>query len=92
MNSVNFAAGRSENPDFVLRTGYYGLLPAFIDGMLDAVAPETTLIDGCEAGYYMNGAAQYDRATCDMLLATGPAVRLVSPENRKVPFASSSGV
>lgn len=83
MNSVNFAAGRSENPDFVLRTGYYGLLPAFIDGMLDAVAPETTLIDGCEAGYYMNGAAQYDRATCDMLLATGPAVRLVSPENRK---------
>ncbi|MBR4750242.1 MAG: hypothetical protein IK077_00615 [Thermoguttaceae bacterium] len=83
MNSVNADAGRSEYPDLTLRRGGYGLLPSFIDGMLDAVAPETTLVDGCENGYYMNGSAQYDRAACDMLLATGPAVRLVSPENRK---------
>ena len=83
MNSINTDAGRSEYPDLTLRRSGYGLLPSFIDGMLDAVAPETTLVDGCENGYYMNGSAQYDRAACDMLLATGPAVRLVSPENRK---------
>ena len=82
MNSINFPAGRADNPDSVLKGFSYGLLPSFIDGMLDAVGPETVLVDGCENGYYMNGAAEYDRAACDMFLATGPAVALVSPENR----------
>lgn len=83
MNTVNFAAGRSENPDFILLDAYYGLLPSFIDGMLDVVDPATTLVEGCEDGYIMNGTAQYNRAACDILLASGPAHRLVSPENRQ---------
>lgn len=83
MNSINVAAGKMEDPDRALRGSGYGLLPAFIDGLLDALTPEALLIDGCETGYYMNGSSQYDRAACDMLLATGPCVALVSPENRK---------
>lgn len=83
MNSINFAAGRMEDPDVTLRSSSYGLLPAFIDGLLDSLTPEATLIDGCEEGYYLNGELQYARAACDMLLATGPCATLVSPENRK---------
>lgn len=83
MNSINFAAGRRDDPNAVLRVSGYGLLPSFIDGMLDAATPETLFVDGCENGYYMNGASEYDRAAVDMFSATGPAVALVSPENRK---------
>lgn len=83
MNSINLFAGRAQDPDSVLAGGAYGLLPSFIDGLLDSAAPETTLVDGCESGYYMNGASQYDRAACDMFTLTGPAVALVSPENRQ---------
>ena len=83
MNSINFGAGRSPNPDAVLAGASYGLLPSFINGLLDAAAPETVFVDGCENGYYMNGDAEYARAALNMILATGPAVRLVAPENRK---------
>lgn len=81
LNSINFSAGKAPNPDFALRGGHYALLPAFIDGLLDAAAPETVLVDGCENGYYMNGASEYERAALDALLATGPGAALVSPEN-----------
>ncbi len=83
MNSINFSAGRASDPDAALNASSYGLLPSFIDGLLDACASETTFVDGCELGYYMNGAAQYDRAACEMLLSTGACASLVSPENRK---------
>ena len=82
MNSINVAAGRSPKPDLILRDFSYGLLPSFIDGLLDSVVPETILIDGCENGYYLNG-NEYDRAACDVFLETGPSVALVAPENRK---------
>ena len=82
MNSINFAAGRAERPDSVLRAGAYGLLPSFIDGMLDAARPETRFVEGCENGYYMNGREEYQRASLDALLLTGPGAALVSPENR----------
>ena len=81
LNSINIHAGSSDNLDAVLASEAYGLLPAFIDGMLDALPPETTLVDGCENGYYIEG-DDYARTTLDMLLLHGPAVRLVSPENR----------
>lgn len=84
MNSINLAVANSaEISDFALCSLTYGLLPSFIDGMLDGLSLEAILIDGCESGYYMNGAAQYDRAACDMLSLTGPAISLVSPENRQ---------
>lgn len=81
MNSINMAAGRRNDPDSILRSSGYGLLPAFIDGMLDALPPEMTLVDGCENGYYIEG-NDYDRTALDMILLNGPAIRLVSPENR----------
>lgn len=84
MNSINFYAADSAtaSPEAALSGAGYGLLPAFIDGLLDAAAPETTFVDGCENGYYMNGVQEYQRAALDMISATGPGARLVSPENR----------
>lgn len=37
----------------------YGLWPAFINGMLDAVQPGTTIIDGNEFAYYFHQASQF---------------------------------
>lgn len=81
MNSCNREAGRSKFPDLRLCLSSFALLPSFIDGFLDSAAPETTFIDGCEDGYYMNGPAEYDRAACEMLTTTGPAAAVVAPEN-----------
>lgn len=82
LNSINFKAGRNDDPDAILATEGYGLLPAFIDGMLDTLPPGMTLVDGCENGYYMDGELAYQRAANDMRGWNGPAVRMVSPENR----------
>jgi hypothetical protein len=81
LNSVNHAAGRSGAPEAVLMSEAYGLLPAFINGMLDALPPEMTLIDGCENGYYMDGELEYQRAATDIRSLHGPSAALVSPEN-----------
>lgn len=35
-----------------LATATYGLIPAFLNGMLDEAAPDTTIIDGNEHSYY----------------------------------------
>lgn len=82
LNSINTQAGLSDDPDAILAGGSYGLLPAFIDGLLDAMPPATTLVDGCELGYYMSGAEQYLRAAHQMRAWNGPALRLVASENR----------
>ena len=82
MNSINYSAGRAPRPEEVLRGSSYGLLPSFIDGLLDASAPETRFVEGCENGYYMNGAAAYIKSSLDAISATGPGAALVSPENR----------
>lgn len=52
LNSINFKAGRSTQPESILASSGYGLLPAFIDGMLDAVPPGMILVDGCENNRY----------------------------------------
>ncbi|MDO5566254.1 MAG: hypothetical protein Q4G59_06315 [Planctomycetia bacterium] len=83
MNSINTPAGRCVNPETALRNNGYGLLPAFINGMLSAVPKEMILVDGCEFGYYYDGDEQYQRASLDMLLWSGPCMRLVLPELRK---------
>lgn len=81
-NSVNFQAGRNDNPDAVLVGEHYGLLPAFVNGMLDKMPPQMVLVDGCENGYYMDSEAEYLRAAADMRQWTGAALQLVPPENR----------
>lgn len=58
---------------------HYGLLPAFIDGMLDVIGPEAILIDGNEPSYYYEDEAPYAQA--HLALAQG-GQRLVSPANR----------
>ncbi len=82
MNSINLKAGASAEPDTILASSGYGLLPAFIDGMLDAAPPAMVLVDGCENGYYMDSAEKYLRAAHAMRSWNGGAIRLVSRANR----------
>ncbi len=82
LNSINRSAGTSSNPDALLSTAGYGLLPAFIDGMLEAAPAEMVFVDGCENGYYIEGAA-YTQHALDMLNLTGPCMKLVAPELRQ---------
>ena len=46
----------------ILKSDYYGLLPAFMNGMLDAVDSGTVLVDGDEQSYYYNRELHYFRA------------------------------
>ena len=82
LNSINFKAPNSGNPDSILINETYGLLPAFIDGMLDSLPPSMTLIDGCENGYYMDSYQEFLQAANDIRSWTGPAIQLVSQENQ----------
>jgi hypothetical protein len=82
LNSVNVLAGRSEYPDMILNTGHYGLLPAFVNGMLDRLSSEMILVDGCENGYYLDGRLAYLKVASDMKSWHGPSASLVAPENR----------
>jgi len=81
LNSVNFGAGESTDPAMLLAGGGYGLLPGFVDGMLDAMPPGMTLVDGCESAYLFDGEVPYLQAYNKMRQVEGPAARLVSPEN-----------
>lgn len=82
LNSINHKAGAGIDPDGILATEEYGLLPAFINGMLDTLPPAMTLVDGCENGYYLDGSQAYLAVARDMKSWYGPAARLVAPENR----------
>lgn len=82
LNSINRGAGLNTNPDSILSTSGYGLLPAFINGMLDAAPAEMVFIDGCENGYYIEGSA-YTVHALDMISWTGPCMALVEPELRQ---------
>ena len=80
---VNLQAGYDFRPDNTLRTLHYGLLPAFFNGMLDAVPQDMRIIDGCETGYYKNGYDEFCRLALAIQSIGGPAIRLVAPENRE---------
>lgn len=82
LNSVVLPAGRAEDPQAQLAREHYGLLPAFLNGMLDAAPPGMTIVDGCENGYYMDNVEVYQRAALDMRSWYGPAMKLVALENR----------
>lgn len=83
MNSCNRKAGASLNPQLALTAEGYGLLPAFLEGMLRAAPEEMVFVDGCENGYYIDGAEAFDRYALDMISWTGPCMALVAPEMRQ---------
>jgi hypothetical protein len=77
-------AGLANEPDparrdQILASHNYALYLPFIDGMLDAVGPDTRLIDGNEMSYYYEGSLPYYRAFHTMRQGVAP---LVSPANR----------
>jgi hypothetical protein len=82
LNSCNLQAGRSESPDEILAADHYGLLPAFINGLLDELPPFLVMVDGCESGYYQDGLESYLSIANDMKNWNGAAAALVAPENR----------
>ena len=69
--------------DTSLQSFQYGLLPAFFNGMLDAVPPKMRIVDGCESGYYKNGIYEFAHHALAIKSINGPAVQLVAPENRQ---------
>jgi len=77
--SIHRAAAERTDPMGALTGQAYGLLPAFVNGWLDAAPPTLTIVDGCEAAYRYNSRLDYlsganlIRSTCQ---------RLVAPENR----------
>ncbi|MFP4058430.1 MAG: hypothetical protein ACLF0G_16300 [Candidatus Brocadiia bacterium] len=79
MNSACSAACGHPDPRTVLAAHGYGLLPAFIDGWLDAAPPDATFVDGCERAYLFNSVEQYLEAA---VLIKGACQELVAPENR----------
>ncbi|MDO4584757.1 MAG: hypothetical protein Q4D62_11715 [Planctomycetia bacterium] len=83
LNSINTQAASVSNPDNLLATAGYGLLPAFINGMLSVLPPEMVLVDGCENGYYFNEPESFYQAALDMVLWTGRFVQLIEPEYRQ---------
>ncbi len=80
---VNLQAGYERRPADTLQSLPYGLLPAFFDGTLDAIPPKMLIVDGCESGYHKNGIDEFSRTALAIQSLGGPAIRLVSPENRE---------
>ncbi len=58
----------------------YGLLPAFVNGMLDAARHGVVIVDGNEPSYYYASPLQYYRSYHDMRRR---ALRLVAPERAR---------
>ncbi|MCX8035841.1 MAG: hypothetical protein N3D11_02070 [Candidatus Sumerlaeia bacterium] len=79
LNSVVAPAAVHRNPQQALAGMSYGLLPAFLDGWLDAAPPTVTFVDGCESAYRYNGAMDFLEAAVRI---KGVCQALVSPENR----------
>ncbi|MEM7725103.1 MAG: hypothetical protein AAF208_01870 [Cyanobacteria bacterium P01_A01_bin.45] len=57
----------------------YGLLPAFINGMLDVIKPSSVIIDGNENAYYFNSEKDFIESR---ELIKQKALSLIEPENR----------
>ena len=72
----NDAPGRQEE----LKKNNYALLPAFLNGMLDAVAPNMHIVDGCENSYYNEDFKDY---ADDVELIKKRTLAWISPENHE---------
>ncbi|OGV47690.1 MAG: hypothetical protein A2X49_08095 [Lentisphaerae bacterium GWF2_52_8] len=75
--------GALDNPDpakreQTLSTGTYGLLPAFLNGLLDTAGSQIIITDGNERGYYYTSPLEFFQAR-DRIRQT--ALRLIAPEN-----------
>lgn len=68
-----------DQPSPALAASRYGLYPAFIDGWLDGVGDDVTLVDGCENAYRFNSDVEHLAAAN---LIRNKCQRLISPENR----------
>lgn len=79
LESINATSAGEADPLPSLTAGSQGLLPAFVDGWLDVIPPQMTLIDGCETAYLYNSPLQFLQSA---VLIKGDAQSLVSPENR----------
>ena len=62
-----------------LSQAWFGLRPAFINGMLDAIAPGVALIDGNEDAYFYTSRLEYYRAYQAL---RHEAAALIAPESR----------
>jgi len=68
----------TSDPQQAMANAHYGLLPAFLDGWLDAAPPTVMIIDGCEAAYRFNS----EQAFLDVAVKIkGIYQRLVSEKN-----------
>jgi len=63
-----------------LSHAYFGLHPAFLNGMLDAAAPEVVITDANEDAYYYTSALEYLRT---YKVLRQDALALVAPENHR---------
>lgn len=63
-----------------LRDMWWALHPAFINGLLDAAAPEITIIDGNEDAYFYTSALDFYHHSRDIRYE---ALALIAPENRR---------
>ncbi|MCX5674318.1 MAG: hypothetical protein NTX87_04865 [Planctomycetota bacterium] len=79
LSSICAGATGHADPQPLLAGEGYGLLPAFLDGWLDAAPPAVTLVDGHESSYLYNSDIQFLEAAN---LIRGACQELVSPENR----------
>jgi hypothetical protein len=69
----------TSDPKEAMANTHYGLLPAFLDGWLDAAPPTVKIVDGCEAAYRFNSEQAFLDAAVKI---KGIYQRLVSEENR----------
>lgn len=79
MHSINLTAAGQADALPSLSVSSQGFLPAFIDGWLDVIPPQMTLVDGCESAYMYNSAVPFLQSA---VLIKGDCQSLVSPENR----------
>jgi hypothetical protein len=63
-----------------LKKNKHALLPAFLNGMLDAIAPSIRIVDGCEGSYYNENFKDYSD---DVELIKNRTLAWISPENRE---------
>jgi hypothetical protein len=79
MDSICAGATGHADPGPLLAGEGYGLLPAFVDGWLDAAPPGVTMVDGHESAYLYNSDVAFLEAAN---LIRGACQELVSPANR----------
>ena len=63
-----------------LEQTWWALHPAFLNGLLDAAMPDTTIVDGNEDAYFYTSALDFYRLAHDL---RHEALALIAPENRR---------